>query len=764
MASWHKRARLGVALFGVTVAAIVYVAMGERQASAPPPPVARADPKAVVEITSGIVEGITGVEKNFDINFSRVLTYPDGSMRFSEPDILVSKGENRTFRIRAKEALTDKAQSDIQLTGAVRMEDSDGFFLTTESGKFDRTKSIATADGAVTFGRGRMSGSGTGVVYDQANDVLTVASQAQVTTRNEADQPVMQFSSGRATLDRVQHVLTVQDAVRVVREEEVIETDRAIAMLSESDDVIRFLELRGNARVQGAGSGIDAMSANDIDLDYTDDGQRLEAVRLDGMAAVARSGGNGAGEQMLAESIRQQLAEDGSSHLVLERNASVTTMAAPGRGGRTIAADALEIDLASDGALTKAVGRTGVRLDLPAGDGTPARSIHANTLDGSGKAGQGLTNATFTGDVVFTEDESRARGAAPASASRTARAARLEAVLADDAVTAAVFSGDVTFEEPGLKACAAKLEYQPERGALALSGATAAGRPVVAEEQTIIEAATIDVTLDTRRMLARGGVTTEVGAAATRCRPERSRPAAQRGPNRMPGLLRDGDAVTIRAAALDYEGEGGKAVYSGRAAITQTDTSINADTIALDQKSGDLTATGGAIATMILDGGTSTGRAHEIVYVDARRLIRYSAPPAGTVFPPAVPGKPAPARQPQLSGPQGDIQAATRIDVRLAQEGGRVEQIDAFGNVRLRHEDRVATGGEQLTYSAADEKYVMTGGAAAPVVLVADCREMRGKTLTFYRSDATIVIDGKEERRTQNARASGPCTPAPASR
>lgn len=775
MASWHKRARTGIAVFGLSVAAIVYLAMGERQSAAPPSPVPRLDPNAVLEITSGILEGMTGVEKNFQLQSSTSQRYADGSERHSSVMILVHKGDDRTFRVSAEEGLLDPEQTEIRLSGNVRLEDSDGFYLAGEAVTYDRGRSIAHTEAHVTFGRGRMSGSGAGITYDQANNVLTVASQAQVTTRNEAGDPVMQFSSGRATLDRTQHLLTVQDTVRVDRDGQIIEADRAIAALSENDDVIRFLELRGNSRVAGGGGGIDAMSANDIDLDYTDDGQRLEAVRLDGTAAVARTGANGASEQLVAESIRLALSEDGSSHMILEQNASVATTASEGRNGRRMAAQSLELDVAGDGALTRAIGRTDVRLDLPAVEGAPARSIRAATLDGTGKAGAGLTNATFTGGVVFTEADAapaqaeKRAGSEATSALRTARAETLEATLAEDAVTGATFTGEATFEEAGLKACAARMDYQPGKGALALSGSTAAGRPIVAEEETTIEAATIDVVLETRRMTAKGGVTSEVGAA-TRCRPATPRAASRRGPNRMPGLLKAGAAVTIRGAALDYDGEAGRAVYSGRASITQSDTSVNADTIALDQKNGDLTATGNAIATMVLDGGTTTGRAHEIQYLDARRLMRYLAPPVGTIVPPVPAGRPAPARQPQLSGPQGELQAVNRIDVLLDRDGGRVERIDAYGNVRLRYQPesetgvqgaRVASGGAQLTYLAAEEKYVMTAGPAAPVVLVSDCREMTGKTLTFYKSNATIEIDGVQERRTQNSKASGPCTPAP---
>ena len=119
-------------------------------------------------------------------------------------------------------------------------------------------------------------------------------------------------------------------------------------------------------------------------------------------------------------------------------------------------------------------------------------------------------------------------------------------------------------------------------------------------------------------------------------------------------------------------------------------------------------------------------------------------------------------REPQVSGRQGDLRATNRIDVTLSMQGGAVERIDAYGNVRFQQGTRTASGGERLTYDAKEGKYEMTGAAAAPVVFSADCRESRGKTLIFYKSNDTIVIDGESERRTQTTKAGGPCTPAPA--
>ncbi len=72
---------------------------------------------------------------------------------------------------------------------------------------------------------------------------------------------------------------------------------------------------------------------------------------------------------------------------------------------------------------------------------------------------------------------------------------------------------------------------------------------------------------------------------------------------------------------------------------------------------------------------------------------------------------------------------------------------------------RTATGG-RLTYRASAEQYDIAGTAAAPVKVVESCREITGKTLTFYKSTDRITVDGNEEIRTET-KSGGPC-PQPA--
>ena len=84
-----------------------------------------------------------------------------------------------------------------------------------------------------------------------------------------------------------------------------------------------------------------------------------------------------------------------------------------------------------------------------------------------------------------------------------------------------------------------------------------------------------------------------------------------------------------------------------------------------------------------------------------------------------------------------------------------MDRLEAFTNVTLRLDDRLATG-TRLTYHAPDERYVMDGTPAAPVKVVEACRETMGSTLTFFKSADRIIVDGNEEIRTRTT-SGGPC-------
>jgi len=721
--SWQKPARIGVAIVGLASALAVYLMMGERKVAPAPQPIAKSNPKAIVETEGSVINRFIRTRKDFEITGTDVLTsyYEDGTKKLTGNPLIfiIHKGESRTVQIEGREARISQDENSFELQGPVKLLDSDGFWLKTDQARVNRVDSIAHVPGAATFGKGRMTGSGVGCSYDQMHEVLLIGQQARIKTVDSAGKPVMEMAAGSGMLDRAQHLLTLDSSVHVVRNDETIDTDLANGRLSVNNDVVTYVELHGNARVAG-GASIDAMNARDIALDYAEDGKSLEAVKMAGSAALAMKGEGG-------------------------------------KQGLQIAGDTVDLALAADGMLTSAVARNHVRLDLPAVADAPPRSITAQTLDGTGQAGKGLTMALFTGGITFVEQALPAK-AAPAdnkAGQRTARAQKLEATLASDAVTAATFTGDATFEETGLKGCAERLDYQPQKNSLALTGATTGGNPIVADEQVAIEGESIDVGLETRKMNARGAVRSS-RPGTQRCRPSSQRPAGEQGASNLPRLLKADAPIMIRALSLEYDSRTGLAKYTGSSskpvALDQEDTSIGAEIIVIDQTKGDLTATGGAVSRLMLDNKITTGLAYEIRYSDQRRLITYVSAPkmkSGDV---------------SLKGPDNTLSAGG-IELGLAAKENTLEQLHAERNVRLTDKLHTVRGGATLDYSTKSDEYEVKGDGTTPVIVVSkdgeQCRQSTGHLITFGKNNSkNVTIKGGEIRQAKTEPSSSACTPS----
>ena len=558
---WQKRARMGVAVFGAAVAIAVYATIGERQNAAPAGRISGLDPSAVLESVGAAFQQFQEARQAYVIEADRQLTYEGGATKFIGVTIRVRQRAGRDFVVSGREAQAGERQEELEITGDVKLAASDGFVITTDRATFSEADSTVRVAGPVSFQKGRMTGSGIGMTYDQSTDVLSLVEQARVTVTDETGAAVTEFNSDSATLARLEDRLTLEGNVHALHDELVLEADRSTAHLSENDEFVTFIELRGSARALGGGA-FESMEAGDIDLDYTDDGATLERVVLTGDGAIVMSG-------------------------------------ADGESGREFAGDALDLTFAPDASLTRAAGRGDVRVDL---QGSPGRNVQAQAFEATGEPGKDLTAARFSDQVEYREEGTGGRAA------RMVRSSALSITLAGAVVTAANFSGGVRFEEEGLRASGAQARYDPTSGTLQLSGTDAGGAPRVADEQIEIDADTIDVMLEGRQMTASGSVRTLLRSGAT---------------GRLPGLLQQGEDANVSAGTLDYQGEAGAAVYSGNATLWQGETAIRADVITLDRTRADLVASGAARSTIVFDTGEAIGRAAEIRYDDGARTITY---------------------------------------------------------------------------------------------------------------------------------------------
>jgi lipopolysaccharide export system protein LptA len=449
-----------------------------------------------------------------------------------------------------------------------------------------------------------------------------------------------------------------------------------------------------------------------MDLHYGANGQALERVALTGDAAIV-------------------LAGDASAR------------------GSQIRANTIDVTLAADGATPVAlVARSAVVLTLPAGAAVPERTIRSSSMDGKGDAERGLTGAQFTGNVEFRE-----RGL---DVNRVATSGVLDVALAPAmaGITDATFTQDVRFSEDEtaspprddrctsgrtstFRMCAASIRYDLSRGFLVLTGsAPASVRPRVVNDRIAVDASQIDVVLEGPDVRGTGAVKSVIQAA-------REQTGGRGGPSsaatRLPSMFKQDRPVNVTANALDYRTAAGRATYTGNAQLWQEDTSIKGSSIVLDDKTGDLTASGGVTTVTVRDTvdknkkverGRSIATASDFRYEDASRRATYTG-------------------KAHLNGTDGDM-AADRIELFLKEgsdeTGNDLERAEAYDNVTLRDRNRTTTGA-RLSYTTADGRYVVTG---APVKIIDECRrETTGGTLTYLRSADTVTIDGNEQTRTQ---------------
>jgi LPS export ABC transporter protein LptC len=689
--SWHRPARIAVGLLACASAVWAYLAVGRRPVATPPPRVQRVDARATIEATGAVLQREQGGEEQFEVQADRTLNYADGSKRQFGVRVSVRNRSGKDFTVTADEARTGAGDADIRLAGRVALSASDGFELRASEATYDQERGVVEAPGSVSFARGRLSGTATGMLYDVNAEILTLVAMPDVqlapAERAETAREGMRFQSGTATLDRVQHVLSLADDASVARGRETLRADDIVARLAEDEQGVDVVELHGRARASGTGSALEAMTARDITLDYAADGSTLERALLLGDANVSAAGQKGGEPKRFSGSV-------------------------------------LDLGLDPDGNVSSATGREGVRVELPGASTGRGQSISGREFEAAYGPGGALTDLRVAENVEYLDRAG--------SAARAVRARALRLRLSSDAIASAAFSGGAVFEEGALVAKAQELQFDPRAERLVLVGDPASPESTIADEWLSLAArGRIEVTLATRDLSATGGVKTVLSPSNAR---------GGRG-GRLPNLLAADQSVQVHADSLVSTRDGDRLGYRGTAALWQGDTAVRADELSIDRGAG-LVARGSARLSLPLQDGLATGRATAITFAEPTRELVFDTPPAGRG------GGAPPSPQSYLSATPGDIRA-DRISLRLASRTSAIDRLEAVGRVALKRGARTASG-QSLTYQSAEERYELRGSAADPVSVVESCRATTGRRLIFYGSTDRILVDGDNETRTQS--------------
>jgi lipopolysaccharide transport protein LptA len=681
-----------LAIIAIGVVGVVFYTIRPREAVKPVEKPAGVEPGAVITTLNGDAITFKGASQDVRIEYEVQTTNDKQETRLRGVKILVDNRAGRNYVVTGKEAFLGKDNTSFDVRGDVKLVTSDGLTATSQQATYSNAENIVHVPGDVTFSRGRMSGSGVGFSYDQQRDLMTILDKADVKFAAEKDLQAMAFTAGSFTYARRDRYMQFDKTMHMDREGQVIDADSSMVRLFPDRDEPDYVELRNGSKVTGSGanSALKSMAARDINLDYADDGRTLQNAMLVGQGEIRVAGkGAAAGQQLAAES--------------------------------------MDIGLEPDGSVRSLNARDAVTVTLPATRDAAARTIRSNALTAAGTA-QGLRDMHFTEGVEYKE------GAAKGQPGRTIRSRSLDASLDPAAGTLkeAHFVANVDVTDGPLHAVGADARYNVDAGTLALSGVQPA--PHVDTETLTLDATTIDVTLNPRKLTAKGNV------RSTLLPPKK--PTGNATATRRPALLGDKDPVNIVSESFTYDEAAHKADYAGKTVLLQGDTTIRSETLTLDETKGDLTATGKVITNLVI-ANTDTdpkvkakptiARAETFTYADDTRKATYTTTA-------------------QMNGEQGNLSAG-KLELQLAKDDNSLARLEATGAVTAIVDKRTVTG-TRLTYSPNDEKYVVNG---VPVKMVdAECQETTGKTLTFWKASDRVLVDGNNEVRTQT-KGGGKC-------
>jgi LPS export ABC transporter protein LptC len=700
---WQKRARLFVLAIAMGVVAVVFFTTQRREELPPPAPVERGDPAATVESSGAFLVQVKRERETVRVEADKQYSYPDGSTRLINTKV-TSVRQGKTFVATADEARVGENQTNLDMKGNVVMTSSDGLEAKGNSATYNQGEGIVRAPGPVSFEVGRMSGSGVDFSYDETRDLMGLSDQSKVRLAPEkAGGDVTDITAGAAVLGRTDKFVSFERAVHIVQGSQVIDADSALGDLSESQEHLSGLELQGSARIEtpnAAPGDLKLMSGDVIHLTYYENTDLVQTAIVTGAAVM------------------QIAAEKGTAESVLH-------------------ADNIEIAMAPDGTtLTSLNARDHVVFDLSAAKGQPAKKVTSNALVASGEAGKGLTAASFTEGVEYQET-----GGTP-PVKRTVTSRTLDATLKGGLgqIQEATFIRSARFRDAATQAAAATMRYNMDTGQISLTGSPGEPVPRVVNEQIQIDATNIDMNVEGSKMRAYG----ESRRVQSIMFP--AKPGAK-GAARTPGLMKQDQPVSGVGRELVYlGGENGSIELTGAVMLVQgakSETQIKGDKISIDGKTGNLVAQGSVISQMVVqdvnpttkvrEATRSTGYGQQMQYDDALRRVTYTT-------------------KAHLVGPQGDLTGET-IVLTLGENGQDIERLEASGDIKLTEADRITTG-DELTYDAAKEEYVVIGKGRLVRLFKTTpegCKRSEGSVATFSRGADTLELVGGTQTRTQTA-------------
>jgi lipopolysaccharide export system protein LptA len=635
---------------------------------------------------------------------------------------------------------------------------------------FNRDSGDAATPARVDFSTPQATGWAVGVKYSGKNKILTLDSQVHVTLTGQ-DSASLFASHGVVTQDPHEIVL---DHPRMVRGEGTLQSEQATFFLGPENEVQRILA-NGNVTAETAKKSAQQMRArsDDAELLLTDRRNLLRTAILTGHVHVERIGSQpmqgDAGRAVLDFLGRNELQKVHASegvHLA-QHAAGANGQVVNSAGGSIpqdydITAPMIDFFVAEGHRLDRAQTSGGARITIsPAQTPSAQRAAGQRTVITAGRfdakfaeTPEGQSRLTS----VHGEPDAKIVNFAPGIPDRLSASRTLDATfLLEGGIASIIQQGSVAYTdnqppEKRTQAWAEKALYTPGDQILLLSGS-----PRVSDGGMTTTATRIRINRITDDAFAEGDVKSTYSDLHEQ-------------PNGA--LLASSSPIHVTSAKMTAHNSPAVALYEGNARLWQDANLVEAPSIQFDREHRSLVAQGTAtepVSTVLVQAkldqagkrdpadapkiGSNDSQTGEhktnkkslqkfdqaspitvtsarLDYSDAYRRAHYSGGVSarGTGF--------------ESTSDEMDaflLPRSQSTNTQALSSPGRLDHMVAQGHVVVQQPERKANGA-RLVYTAADDKFVLTGG---PSIFDAERGKITGVSLTFFRGDDRVLVEGE---------------------
>ena len=646
--------------------------------------------------------------------------------------------------------------------------------LETDGLVFNKNTGDASAAGKVEFQTPQASGSAVGVEYVAKTGTMKLLSAVDMTVNRP--QPV-HLNADRGVITKQPHQV-VLTTVHMTREQQEGWSDQATFFLREDDTVDHILaegdvrsEIRGNSELHERSDQAELFLAGTRNL--------LTTAILTGNVQIASLGmqpadaaagratlhfaGNSAGQQVLKtvhaeDGVRLTQKSSRTGTLVAAAatpSSSAASSTASSRPRSTPAQEGTQ-DVEMTAPVMDFIVKDGRLLERAETSGPPQivitqPSANQKTVVTAAKFTARFTEqnrlATLHGEpdakIVSSLIDASKTDASKAGSSKSGSPGQIDRVSTSRMLDVAFFpeggvrsitqTGGFVYVDGTQKAWAQRGEYTTADQLAVLTGS-----PRVVDGGMTTTAQTVRMNRATGDAFAEGNVKSSY--SDLKAQPDG-------------GMLASSDPIHVTSRSMTANHSTAIAVYTGDARLWQDANVVEAPTVQFDRDHRSLVAqaTSAQPVTTVLvkvdKNGTVTPvriTSARLNYVDAERRIFLDG------------GVTAKASDATMTGQRMTVFLLPRSQSKTGANPampGQVERIIAEDQVVLIQPSRRATG-ERLVYTSADDKYVLTGGP--PSIFDAERGKTTGDSLTFYKHDDRVLVDGRETSpaitRTQVAR------------